>query len=215
MGKSKLTDKIATLIIDLASLGYKKKDIAEIVGVDPTTMNKWKNIGKRSLEKDPKTHTEHERRCVIVNQGIQQGEVPVLIEAHRKIVDSDSWSAAAWLLERRLPKLYAKRIQFDPDELDKYLRLNFSENTVDQIYAAMEEDAILESKRNSDQENGEEPKNANGSKMETDSAKSQSEKSSVSDSVGGTEMEAGYSTLPGSLFQSPQQRAAKLEGTNS
>ena len=206
---SKLTDKLVNLIVDLAAIGYRHADVAEVISVDKSTIFKWQKIALNALKKDQSQWTDHERRCVIVRDAMKKGEFIALVDARRKIEDSDSWTAAAWLLERRLPKLYAKKIQFDPDELDKYLRRNFSEDTVNSIYTVMENDATIEKERHKDDSNG------NKSKMENDSSKSSAPKRNAPDPKRGAALEAGYSTLPGSTFQSPQQRASKLEGVDN
>lgn len=87
------TPKIIAAICKLISIGMTQKQTADLVGVRESTISNWK-----------KEHPEFRDKVEKANAVFARTNVKIIQKAA-----SRTWQAAAWLLERRYPEIYAKR----------------------------------------------------------------------------------------------------------
>ena len=188
---TKLSDDILNGIEELASKGLTHKAIIDILELNLDTFYKWKRKGLKALNKDPKDRSDNEHKYVQMCQSLKKGQTKCLKASLDKIQDDPSWRSAAWFLERVYPKHFAQRTEFDPEGLDKWLRSKFSQETIDVIYTAMEND------------------HENRSEIQSDIDESGRSASELPEANRGSDVEDGYSSLSGRSTEPPQQSAAK------
>ena len=109
MASSLLLDDIITKRIILAvEKGLPRRTTAKLARISPATYNKWLAAGKAG---DPVYKEFYDR----VSEAEARGEEE-LVGIIRKAAHVGTWQAAAWLLERRIPKKYGLR---KPDMFEK------------------------------------------------------------------------------------------------
>lgn len=101
MGRpSKLDDITAQRVIQAVAKGVPRDTAARLARISPTTLYKYLRLGR---EGDPQ-FAEFAYR---VKEAEAKGEEELLALLRGHAVNT--WQAAAWLLERRMPKKYALR----------------------------------------------------------------------------------------------------------
>lgn len=98
MPKHKLTDDLTTKTLTLLSEGLSNADVCRWLGVAESTFYTW--------IKDPKTPAQRK-----LSEGMKKAEMErkaKCLDVIHKAANEGSWQAAAWYLERRYPKEYAK-----------------------------------------------------------------------------------------------------------
>lgn len=102
MSKHKCTPELIRKAVELKKKGALDKDIAACVGVNPCTFSRWLNGPK----------TENQRQLA---QELKKAEGEYYSALEQIIFRAGlegSWQAAAWILERKRPEVYAKRTGF-------------------------------------------------------------------------------------------------------
>jgi hypothetical protein len=101
MGRpSKLDDITAQRIVQAVEKGLPRDTAARLARISPTTLYKYLRLGR---DGDPE-YTEFAKR-VKAAEASGEAELLGILRAHA----AETWQAAAWLLERRMPKKYALR----------------------------------------------------------------------------------------------------------
>lgn len=99
MGKEKLHQEDITECVKLKRAGVNDKDIANYIGVTPSTFSVWLN--------NPKTELQSK-----LSQALKKAEAEAKALALTKIqkagFEGGSWQALAWWLERKFPHEFAK-----------------------------------------------------------------------------------------------------------
>ena len=125
-------------IIDLFEQGASEKNISQILQFSHNNLTRWKNRGRDALKKKKKDRDENDELCIELFQSMIQSRKVLSKDYMMKIKEDPSWQSAAWWLERNYPKAFARRVEFDPEELEKWLNRNFSESVVNLILSLME-----------------------------------------------------------------------------
>ena len=117
---TKCTIDAITKAVELKRGGMMDKDIAAVLCVSPSTLSGWINHPKNKNER------ELSKALKAADADFRQTLEARILEAGRT-----DWKAAAWLLERKFPKLYslsparfiedAKDTDGEPDALTKSL----------------------------------------------------------------------------------------------
>ncbi len=101
MGRpSKLDDITAQKVIQAVAKGLPRDTAARLARISPSTLYKCLRLGRSG---DP-DYVEFAQR-IKAAEAEAEGELMGIIRTHA----ADTWQAAAWLLERRMPKKYALR----------------------------------------------------------------------------------------------------------
>lgn len=121
MGRpSKLDDLTAQRVVQAVAKGVPRDTAARLARISPTTLYKYLRLGRAG---DPE-FVEFAQR-VKAAEAEAEDELLGLI---RDTARGGTWQAAAWLLERRMPKKYALRkpeapsVEVSPAEVDQVLR---------------------------------------------------------------------------------------------
>ena len=113
-----LDDLTAKRVIDAVAEGLPRDTAARLARIAPSTLALWLKKGRDGLE----PYSEFSDR---VKDAEAQAERTLIGVIRTHAVDT--WQAAAWLLERRMPKKYALRrpepqgVAVTPDEAEKLI----------------------------------------------------------------------------------------------
>lgn len=116
----KLTAEDIPRLAGLRSRGARDKDLASVLGVNPSTFSRWLN------------HPQTELQCQLGN-ALKKAETERklhLLDVVAKAAEVKDWRAACWLLERTYPEEYAqtRRIAVDAhSESDVDIQAKLSE----------------------------------------------------------------------------------------
>ncbi len=97
---TKLNDITERKILDATGKGLPRDTVAKLAGIEPSTLYLWLRKGRAG---DP----EYSEFSASVKRAEAQGEAELV--ATIRAASSDSWQAAAWLLERRRPERWGQR----------------------------------------------------------------------------------------------------------
>lgn len=125
-------------IIELIEQGTSEKNISQILGFSHNNLTRWKERGRKALKKPKDDLDNNDELCIELFQAVIQSRKVLTNGYMMKIKEDPSWQSAAWWLERNYPKAFARRVEFDPEELEKWLNRNFSESVVNLILSLME-----------------------------------------------------------------------------
>ena len=106
---AKLTGKTIEAIEEKIALGVPIEVIAPAIGVTYQCVYLWQSKGERYLKKK-KPLNEYQKLCVELFEAIKRGRLR-FVEGNLAMIQAaapKNWQAAAWLLERRYPKHFAK-----------------------------------------------------------------------------------------------------------
>jgi transposase len=109
---SKLNDETLAAIVDAVSDGLTLNVAAQAAGINVATLHSWRDRGDADLEAG---RTSIFARLVDeLTRATAAGEVTLVrrIRSHGSGPAGD-WRALAWLLERRFPERYGKRLEVD------------------------------------------------------------------------------------------------------
>ena len=96
--KDKCTAEVVRKAVKLKKGGAPNKSIAAALGIHEATFYRWTNT--------PKTESQRE-----LSESLKRAEADydnALLGIIAKAAQERDWKAAAWLLERRYPELYAR-----------------------------------------------------------------------------------------------------------
>ncbi len=119
MGRpSKLDDLTAQRIVAAVEKGLPRDTAAKLARIAPTTLYKYLRLGRAG-------DSEYAQFAQRVKEAEAKGEAELLgiLRTHA----AETWQAAAWLLERRMPKKYALRKpaaeveSVSPEEADRLI----------------------------------------------------------------------------------------------
>lgn len=115
---SKLTDAVCTAIIEAMRTGCYKARAIEATGIGETTFYRWMEHGEADVEAGRKTLAGR------LWEGVQKAEAEAEVDLVARIrsaaedwednegrVRKGSWQAAAWLLERKYPARFGRRLE--------------------------------------------------------------------------------------------------------
>ena len=131
----------------IARVGAPAKRIAEYLGIDTQTFYRYKRQGKKLFETTKKSkRTEQEQMFVDFFRIVSFARV----EMYRQMVeivqgtafDKDyggNWTAAAWWLERTYHEEFGKKIPFEAEQVEKWLRTNYGESIAEQVITVLEQ----------------------------------------------------------------------------
>ena len=128
MGRpTKCTPRARKAIVSRVSQGIAVTRAAEAIGIDPSTITAWKELGGKGKQPYAKftkelkeAQDEFERRNISIIQKAATEEVEEVTEHIVQYADGTvkkeikrtkkqpQWTAAAWLVERRLPDYYSR-----------------------------------------------------------------------------------------------------------
>ena len=197
MKTSILNDEIVEEIQNMASSGFIQKSIAYALEIGTTTLSGWKRKGQDVNDRPRETWTELDTLYWKVYQALRKSVNKQRIQALDKICEFETWQQAAWYLERTMKRQFSRPVPFNEEDLEIWLKDNFSQPTVDKVLSLLETD---------DEDEQE---------IQDDTIKDAGGEDGLFDPEGEPIMETEYSSLSDALFQSPQQRAAELEGNDS
>lgn len=111
-----LTAKVQEVICEAIEKGAKLEIAARAAGIGARTLDEWLHHGRRELQENPDAEgpcAEFVRAVDVASAKFESGCLTIIQDAAAK-----KWTAAAWLLERRIPKRYAKvdRLRLSGDE---------------------------------------------------------------------------------------------------
>ena len=114
---SKLTPILQEKIVELISLGMPKEHVCDAVGVGETTFYRWLEKGRNAKrgkyrefwEAIQKAEKDFEARALANIQRIAR-EVK---DEEGRIVDKGNWQAWAWLLERKWPDKWGRKMKLE------------------------------------------------------------------------------------------------------
>jgi len=106
--KGKYNPEVVKLITDALSLGTTVADACEYANINPDTYYEW-------LKRHPDFSDAVKRAFAAATVS--------LVGRIRREADEGAWQAAAWLLERRLPDRYGRRVIQHEGSADKPLRI--------------------------------------------------------------------------------------------
>lgn len=106
VNKTKLNSDLISTMARLFELGCTAKATYDAVRVGASTYVHWIKVGEESKEKDPENLSPWELLCVELVEETNQAQAKFQ-EKNLTIIEKaapKTWTAAAWLLERRNPK---------------------------------------------------------------------------------------------------------------
>ena len=114
MSRPKLDPAVTQRIVDLVRAGNYLEVAATTVGIHRTTLHRWLRLGR------DQPRGRHRKFLVAVEKAQAESESrDVALIARASTTD---WKAAAWRLERKMPRRYGPRVQLAVlQELDEVL----------------------------------------------------------------------------------------------
>lgn len=111
MAKTKLTYELIETMAKLKRNGLNNKDICAAVGITETTFYRW--IGKS-------TSKLHRALCESLKKAEAERKEELLQRIFKASEKTQSWTAAAWLLERQYPDEFGRvdRRRDEPKQAD-------------------------------------------------------------------------------------------------
>lgn len=146
-GRWLLNDKMLERAKKIAGVGAPAKRIAEYLGIDLPTFYRYKRAGKELFETTKKSErTRHEQRLVDFYRIVSfcriehyRENLQIVHNAARDKESVGTWQAAAWWLERTYHEEFGKKVPFDADQVEKWLRTNYGENIAEQVITLLEQ----------------------------------------------------------------------------
>lgn len=99
MGKEKLHQEDIPECVKLKRAGLNDKDIAEYIGVTPSTFSIWIN--------NPKTENQS-KLSKALKKAESEAKAAALSKIQKAGFENGSWQALAWWLERKFPHEFAR-----------------------------------------------------------------------------------------------------------
>lgn len=123
----KLTTLMIEQICDLLISGQSIATAAMISGVSESTIYRWLAIGRGDGAEE--IHIELVNR---VQEAIECSEFELLQNLRMAAENKENWRVSAWLLERRFPEKYGKRLVIQANE-----QINHSNEGLDKALKAV------------------------------------------------------------------------------
>ena len=195
----RLTNEIADAINKMRNA--PDKEIAAAIGIHRHTLTRWKQRGERLKQKDASQLTERDQLFIRVHDSLTTAQVVMMNECVNLIHEAACgkngvWQAAAWWLERRYPLMFGKKVVFNPNQMEDYLRTHYGEDVTQQVLEVLENASSEQSEV------------AGGGQASSDG-----ESTTNGDSHhGGHALETAVDAVPrGDSTVPPEQKYAKLE----
>ena len=142
-----LNDKMLERAKRISRVGAPAKRIAEYLGIDCPTFYRYKRKGKELFETTKKSkRTEQDQMFVDFYRIVSFARIEHYRECveivHAAARDKESvgtWQAAAWWLERTYHEEFGKKVPFDAEQVEKWLRTNYGENIAEQVITLLEQ----------------------------------------------------------------------------
>jgi len=117
---STYTEERAARVADAISLGASREGAASCAGIAPSTLYEWIRRGKGG-------EAPYSELWERIEVGQRAFEVHALerIEAAARL--PGNWTAAAWLLERRMPARYGRKLSLPEDKIAKLVEARINE----------------------------------------------------------------------------------------
>lgn len=116
MARCLLTEAMIRAYCDEISLGNAMELAAQSIGVSPRTVRSWLERGRRWLEagKTPKGRTDS--LCYKFADAFRKAESSLASRhianiTRKALVEDGPWQASAWLLERKWPEHFGRRLE--------------------------------------------------------------------------------------------------------
>lgn len=137
---TKLNKSMLKKIEENVAVGLPEKYIADLLKVNWATWYEWKRKAKIALKKKEEDLTDNEKIYIEFHDHLMSGYAARVKKNLIRVVEDPSPKMSLEWLERFDPKTFGKKVEFDPEDLDKWLRSRFTAETIDIIYTAMEND---------------------------------------------------------------------------
>ena len=208
-----LTEGLLTTIKELASSAISQAAMISVLDISKPTFYSWKRKGKEQLllpeeDRDPKKEI-----YIKFYKAVTEGKITNVKNALEKITTDDTWRSAAWYLERTMPEHYGRTTRFDMENFEVELRKHFSDEVVDEVLNLLvgDIDAQMEARVNPVEKTEEEGSLGTGPPID-DVPHPLSQvppEERYKFNKNGELLTEDYNNLPDSIFQSPQERAAR------
>lgn len=119
---SKLTKETCKAICGEVSRGVPYKYACMGVGIAPSTVNKWRNLGKESDDPD-----DPYRMFYLAFEKAKAGAVIYRVEAIRKAGEGGNWQAHCWWLERMAHEDFGRKSVIDANVNANVNQVNLSD----------------------------------------------------------------------------------------
>lgn len=116
--RTKLTPKVQERIINAVRAGLRYKEAAQVAGIDESTFYNWK---KRGAQAKSGLYFEFYQA---LKRAEAEGEFALIARIQQE-ASNGTWQAAAWILERRHPERWGRRMTLAGDK-DEPLRVIFA-----------------------------------------------------------------------------------------
>ena len=131
----------------ICEVGAPAKRIAEYLGINEATFYRYKNQGRELFETVKKSQrTEQEQLFVDFYRIVSFARVETYRQMVKIVQDAahdkeygGTWTAAAWWLERTYHEEFGKKVPFDPEQVEKWLRTNYGEDIANQVFRILEQ----------------------------------------------------------------------------
>ena len=135
---SKLNKPMADLIHKLRHA--TERDIAAAIGIHRLTLSRWKHKGELLKEKSASQLTAKDKLFINVYDSLTAAPVELLNACVERIAAASekNWQAAAWWLERRYPLMFGRKVVFNPNQMEDYLRTHYGEKVTEQVLEVLE-----------------------------------------------------------------------------
>lgn len=110
--RPKLTPEIQERICNLLKLGNYKETAARASGIAVSTLYLWMDKGRQDVEAE--IESAYSEFLEAIESAEADGEAGLLLKV--RSAANESWQAAAWMLERKSPERYARRVVVASDE---------------------------------------------------------------------------------------------------
>ena len=124
----------------LAKEGLPIKTIAPMLGVSRDTMFNYFRHGRDSESINEDERTDKQQLYLNFFSSFELGQAEFVREMMKTIREKGESRTLLTLLERLRPKEFGVVTRFDEEDIERYLRGTFAEETVEGIYKLMRED---------------------------------------------------------------------------
>ena len=110
MGRpSKLTPATHRIVVEALATGCYRETAAEYAGIGVSTFYRWMEQGEADIEHDRQSPYRELLEAIKLAESHAEVEALELIRSAAK----KTWTAAAWLLERKKPDQWGRRVKVD------------------------------------------------------------------------------------------------------
>ncbi len=106
---TKLTPTVHEIIVLALASGCYRETAAQHAGIGVSTFYRWMEQGEADVEQNK--NTPHRELWEAINKAEADAEVQAVALIRKAAMQPRSWQAAAWLLERKKPDQWGRRIE--------------------------------------------------------------------------------------------------------